>query len=128
MVSEYFLARFTLLLSKFPSNSQSYHLMQYTCNVSLNREKILNSHKIFDFQNLTKLYVTYTICASNVPIFLCWHQLHVLWATTQYQRDHFLQLQWVQCSSKCRKKNHWKSTVLNKANFSSVVTNLWRFG
>ena len=102
--------------------------MQYTCNVSLNREKILNSHKIFDFQNLTKLYVTYTICASNIPILFCWHQFQLPWATTQYQCDHFLQLQRVECSSKCRKENHWKSTVLNKANFSSVMTNLWRFG
>ena len=29
---------------------------------------------------------------------------------------------------KCRKENQWKSTVLNKAHFSSVMTKLWWYG
>ena len=44
-----------------------------------------------DSQTLTLLFITYTIYPSNVPLLFCWHQLRSLWATLQYQCDHFLQ-------------------------------------
>ena len=74
------------------------------------------------------MYVTYAIFASNVPLLLCWHQLPSLWATSQYRCDHLLQLLWAAWPSKCWKEKQWKSTLLYKAHFSSVMTNLWSYG
>ena len=67
-------------------------------------------------QTLTLLFITYTIYPSNVPI-LCWYQLRSLWATFQYQWDHFLQPQRVECSSKYRKEKQWESIVIYKPRF-----------
>ena len=64
----------------------------------------LNSYS----QTLTLLFITYTIYPSNVPVLLCWHQLRSLWATLQYQCDHFLQPQWVKCSLKHWKEKQWE--------------------
>ena len=73
----------------------------------------LNSYS----QTLTLLFITYTIYPSNVPIFLCWHQLRSLWATLQYQCDHFFQPQRVECPSKYRREKQWESTVIYKTHF-----------
>ena len=72
----------------------------------------LNSYS----QTLTLLFITYTIYPSNVPI-LCWHQLRSLWATLQYQCDHFLQPQWVECPSKYRKEKQWERKVIYNSHF-----------
>ena len=80
-----------------------------SCNV------LVNNHKIFDFQTLTKLILTDLtdlIHPSNVPVLLCWHQLRSLWATSQYQCDLFLQPQRVECPSKYRKEKQRKSIVI----------------
>ena len=65
---------------------------------------------------LTKLLTTYPIYPSNLPI-LCWHQLRSLWATLQYQCDHFLQPHRVESSSKHRKEKQWKRIVMYKPHF-----------
>ena len=72
----------------------------------------LNSYS----QTLTLLFITYTIYPFNVPI-LCWHQLRSLWATLQYQCDHFLQPQRVVSALKHRKEKQWKRIVINKPHF-----------
>ena len=66
---------------------------------------------------MTLLFITYTIYPSNVPILFCWHQLRSLWATLQYQCDHFLQPHTVECSLKYRKEKQWKSIVIYKPHF-----------
>ena len=68
-------------------------------------------------QTLTLLFKTYTIYPSNVPIFLCWHQLRSLWVTLQYQCDHFLQPQRVEFPTKHRKEKRWESRVRYKLHF-----------
>ena len=73
----------------------------------------LNSYS----QTLTLLFITYTIYPSNVPVLLCWHQLRSLWATLQYQCDHFLQPHRVECASKYRKEKQRKSIVISKPHF-----------
>ena len=72
----------------------------------------LNSYS----QTLTLLFITYTIYPSNVPI-LCWLQLRSLWATLQYQCDHFLQPQRVECPHETRKEKQWESIVIFKLHF-----------
>ena len=66
---------------------------------------------------LTTLLTTYPIYTSNLPILPCWHQLRSLWATLQYQCDHFLQPHAVKCASKYRKEKQWKSIVIYKPYF-----------
>ena len=66
---------------------------------------------------LTKLLTTYTIYTSNLPILSCWNKLCTLWATFQYQCDHFLQPHTVKCASKYRKEKQWKSIVIYKPYF-----------
>ena len=73
----------------------------------------LNSYS----QTLTLLFITNTIYPSNVPVLLCWHQLRSLWATLQYQCNHFLQPQRAECSSKYRKEKQWESIVIYKPHF-----------
>ena len=73
----------------------------------------LNSYS----QALTLLFITYTIYHSNVPLLFCWHQLRSLWATLQYQCDHFLQPQRAECPSKTRKEKQWESIVMYKPHF-----------
>ena len=62
-------------------------------------------------------FLTFTRYPSNVPILLCWHQLRSLWATLQYQCDHFLQPHRVECASKYRKEKQRKSIVISKPHF-----------
>ena len=69
-------------------------------------------------QTLTKLFITYTIYPSHVPLLLCWRQLCSLRATSQYQCNHFLQPQRVECPSKYKMEKQWKSIVINKPKFS----------
>ena len=77
----------------------------------------LHSARNLKEQTLTLLFITYTIYPSNVPILLCWHQLRSLWAILQYQCDHFLQPQRVECPSKYRKEKQWESIVIYKPRF-----------
>ena len=66
---------------------------------------------------MTLLFITYTIYPSNVPILFCWHQLRSLWATLQYQCDHFLQPHTVESSLKYRKEKQWEIIVINEPHF-----------
>ena len=53
------------------NNKNEIQIVRNFLQTFAQQQKNFNNHAIFDFQNLTKLYVTYIICASNVPILLC---------------------------------------------------------
>ena len=79
----------------------------------LHSDTNLNSYS----QTLTLLFITFTTYPSNAPILLCWHQLRSLWATLQYQCDHFLQPQKAECPHKTKKEKQWESIVIYKPHF-----------